>query len=608
MIVGTDQTTNETSQPTAQNDVAVRYLAVLHHHQPVDQTYRQLEQITCQFINARLVRWFDAAKTPAGLSDDHRSDGDAAAAAADQAVDSELAELASRVIDSGQPLIEASDRATRGTNVVIPVSGQGALACRLVTNLELLPSFVALLKMSAGYFAMAGSLDTQRQLIGQSIERQLAVRLTDALFAPGSRKECVQKWCATVMSATESAFTSLSLVEGRRSSLRFVAAAGGAKDQIAPATKRLVQDVARECVIAGAEHARHVNSRGDCKCKSAVTLANHLGVKDVTAFPLLDDQREAVGAVVIASERLDPQRISLAQQAANESVSALRFRIRAGRRIESAAKARPWYLNRSLAVAATIAALIGLMMVEVPYRVRCDARLTPESRRIVTAPYDGVLTEAKARSGDVIRVGQTLALLDNQQFKLELSRNGSEQARVRKQIESALAAGEISDVQFASFRLEELEAAAVLLQQKIDDAVVTASIDGVVISQDLDDVEDSPVSMGQPLYEIAPQDRFRVELEVAEQDAYEIQIGQPTELWIDDGSGRKKAGEIARVAPKLDLREDRNTLVCEYSLANDDGSLRPGMKGKAAIDVGPRRIGWIVFHRLWHRIRVYAGI
>ena len=43
----------------------------------------------------------------------------------------------------------------------------------------------------------------------------------------------------------------------------------------------------------------------------------------------------------------------------------------------------------------TMAALGGLMAVPVPYQVRCPVQLEPKLRRVVSAPFDGVLTEVR---------------------------------------------------------------------------------------------------------------------------------------------------------------------------------------------------------------------
>jgi hypothetical protein len=60
------------------------------------------------------------------------------------------------------------------------------------------------------------------------------------------------------------------------------------------------------------------------------------------------------------------------------------------------------------------------------------------------------------------------------------------------------------------------------------------------------------------------------------------------------------AGAIARIHPRSVTREKDNVFLGEIPLDNEDGDLRPGMKGRAAIRTGWRCLGWVLFHRPWN--------
>ncbi len=82
--------------------------------------------------------------------------------------------------------------------------------------------------------------------------------------------------------------------------------------------------------------------------------------------------------------------------------------------------------RRALGVGAIAAGLAALA--PLPYPVRATCELQPVVRRVIAAPFDGVLMRATARAGEVVTEGQLLAEMDGRELRSQLAEaiaNGS---------------------------------------------------------------------------------------------------------------------------------------------------------------------------------------
>ena len=113
--------------------------------------------------------------------------------------------------------------------------------------------------------------------------------------------------------------------------------------------------------------------------------------------------------------------------------------------------------------------------------------------------------------------------------------------------------------------------------------------------------------MGQALFEVAPLDSLRLEIAVPESDIAYVKVGQEISARIDGAPDGKITGTVERIQPRSEIRDDDNVFVAEVSIDNTDHKLLPGMRGRAKVITPRKAIGWIVFHKAWHRLRNLMG-
>lgn len=249
------------------------------------------------------------------------------------------------------------------------------------------------------------------------------------------------------------------------------------------------------------------------------------------------------------------------------------------------------------------AAIAGILLVPVPWRVPCTARLEPVERRYVSAPFEGTLERTLVRNGDTVRSGDLLAVLDGRPLRMEHSALEAEVAAARKRRDAALASGNIADAQVAKNDSLRAEAKLELVTRRLGELEIRSPVDGVVVSGDLETAEGATLRIGQTMFEIGPLDRIRAEVHVPEGEVRHVQAGAMVRVRLESWPFDSWWGTVERLHPRSEMADDRNCFVAEVALDNGDGRLRPGMKGRAGISAGWRPLGWIWMHRAWERVR-----
>ncbi len=261
--------------------------------------------------------------------------------------------------------------------------------------------------------------------------------------------------------------------------------------------------------------------------------------------------------------------------------------------------------RRWLAVAAA-AALLVVPWLPFPYQVSTDCRVEPAIRRFCVAPYGGILKSSQVHPGDVVTSGQALAIMDDRELRFELSAALADLGRARTKRDQAMNEHDTSEARLAELEMQRYDLQVNLLRGREDQLIIKSPLAGVVLEGDLDDVEGAPVKAGQALYVIAPLDPIRLEIHIDEIDIGEVRVGQAVTAQLEGGLGEIK-GVIAKLHPRSELHDNRNVFVAQVELRNADGRLKPGMQGRGDISIGVRSLGWIWFHKPWHRFRMWTG-
>ncbi len=212
------------------------------------------------------------------------------------------------------------------------------------------------------------------------------------------------------------------------------------------------------------------------------------------------------------------------------------------------------------------------------------------SELVVRTP--GRVAAIHADEGDRVRRGQPLLTLETQYLKPEVERAEAELSRARAALDEArsdferkqqlLAKDAIPQSLYdrskgshdqAQAAVSATEAAVALARQKLDDAVLTSPIDGVVAERRADVGErlgDNTVAY--VLVQLSP---LKLRFELPERYLPQVRKGSSVVAQVDPFPGEVFSGRVAMVGSVIDA--ESRAFPVEAEFANRDARLRPGL-------------------------------
>jgi RND family efflux transporter MFP subunit len=133
-----------------------------------------------------------------------------------------------------------------------------------------------------------------------------------------------------------------------------------------------------------------------------------------------------------------------------------------------------------------------------------------------------------------------------------------------------------------------------LLQMQSFEQVV-APFDGIITARNVergDLVSTGSAAAGKPLFNIAQSGTLRIQIDVPQSDAVNIQNGQKASLDVKERLGREYTGTVVRSAGSLDSAA--RTMLTEVQIDNRDGSLLPGMYAQVKFTLSETRTSLII--------------
>jgi RND family efflux transporter MFP subunit len=237
---------------------------------------------------------------------------------------------------------------------------------------------------------------------------------------------------------------------------------------------------------------------------------------------------------------------------------------------------------------------------DVPVEVRAPVDLRPLEQADVGSKILGYIDAVLVDRGDRVKKGQLVALVRPSDLPDQLAAARGSLAQVEasaalartnfERTQKLAPTGVVSEqeVQQSSAALASAEAAQAAakaqigaLAVRIGETRIESPIDGLVSQRRLDPGALVGPPGGGAIITVVRVDRLRVFITVNEHDAPAIAVGKEAHVELDALPGKSYSGLVVRVAPSFD--PVTRTLDAEVQLGNENGELRPGMYGRAAI-------------------------
>lgn len=231
----------------------------------------------------------------------------------------------------------------------------------------------------------------------------------------------------------------------------------------------------------------------------------------------------------------------------------------------------------------------------------------------VKSQASGAITAMRVQTGDDVKPGQVLALIDPRLPKSALDQAQAALAVAKAQYATAATQFaredtllksqvitqqefETTQVAFAQAKAGMVNAQSNLADAQIayDQTRVTAPLSGTIIVKnvDLGTVISSPtrdVSGGTVLFRMANLDTVQVQGLVDETDIGKIQSGMPVTITVDAFPNRPFDGTVLKIEPQAQVTQNVTQFPVLVNILNPGHLLKPGMNTEVEVHVGQRQ-------------------
>ncbi len=269
---------------------------------------------------------------------------------------------------------------------------------------------------------------------------------------------------------------------------------------------------------------------------------------------------------------------------------------------------RPQHVIRRWAVLAVAAALAWFAVGTWPYRVTLTGVVAPAELRCLSMPFDGKLAAVHAKPGDLVRAGAILAELETTDLRIEQDELAAQRAAAAQERVAALGRQDPVAAQLAGVTVDLCTARLAGVARRLERCVLRSPCDGTIVSGDLSTRAGDVVLRGVLLFEVAPGERWRLELAAPEWVSAELSAELAGTFC---SSARPESGlpfQLERVQPHTVLRDGRNVVLAEASVTAAAGWMRPGITGYGRVELGPRPVWWVALHRVIEYVRLHLWL
>ena len=259
-------------------------------------------------------------------------------------------------------------------------------------------------------------------------------------------------------------------------------------------------------------------------------------------------------------------------------------------------------------VGARIAGRVEQVSVDLGDKVAVDAPvavLDQEEFKLQVLLADAQLTQSRSALGmkaaDLVDqlnplmappVREARAVLDDAKTRADRLRPLRERNAVTQEaLETAVAAEQVAEARLTSAYNGVLEKIAqirvrsaelALAKQRLDDAVIVAPLDGLVEQRHVS--KGSFVQIGDPIATLVRTSTLRFQGTLPERQATRIAVGQEVRLHIESVA-EPRIAKITRISPVI--AEQSRSLMFEAAVDNADGSLQTGLFAEADVVIDP---------------------
>jgi hypothetical protein len=268
-----------------------------------------------------------------------------------------------------------------------------------------------------------------------------------------------------------------------------------------------------------------------------------------------------------------------------------------------------------------IAAIIaGILLYPKTDTIEGNCGLTPMSRSAIVPEVPGRVEKVFVREGTRVKKGDPIAQLDKFRLETELAKFAQDHQRLENEAKRLSGQGDEASAQVAMLEARSIEEQEKILRNDLASTTLRAPIDGVILTKDIELRAGEFIQAGTAFGEVAGLDHWEVQTEVPEKQIglLEKRLGPagstrpvPMSFILYSQSAHTFRTEITghdRISAVAYPREKESVFIITVPDVpvpeTMRPALRPGLTGRAKIELGRKPLIAIWARKVWHWVQL----
>jgi len=240
-------------------------------------------------------------------------------------------------------------------------------------------------------------------------------------------------------------------------------------------------------------------------------------------------------------------------------------------------------------------ALTCSITIPVPAYVTADLEVTTDHKTQVSVMTNGVVKQVLFHEGDLVKKGQTLAILDGSLLKLEKAKLQKDIKISRGDLRNLASEGMPYEIQRKRLELKKLENQLEIIEKKLSYVRIRSTSDGRILTKKPEELLDKQVVIGEVIALIAAFDKKSCILTIDDKNVMDIKDENPVKFTLQSMPDKLFKGNISYVSQvKTEAENDGEVsgylAYVDSSQLNENSAVRFGMSGKAKINTGTKTL------------------
>jgi putative peptide zinc metalloprotease protein len=271
-----------------------------------------------------------------------------------------------------------------------------------------------------------------------------------------------------------------------------------------------------------------------------------------------------------------------------------------------------WKVTRLQQVGAAGLAVL-LLIPPMATRVSTGLILEPGKSASIRAQIAGQVQDIFVRNGEAVKAGQVLATLRNPEMETELKMLADEMSVANSHVRNGQDRSDFDESAVGVRERTRLSQELAIAERNVESLKIRAPIDGIVVTDDLDQAAGSFIQPGDDLGRIVDRSSMRARILVRDWELEDVSDGATVKVKVAPFPFRTYSGSVEKILPAAALdhpvaqtqdlerlgQKLTNYFAVEMEFPNADGSLREGMTGTARIAGKSSPLAWQFCRGTW---------